>query len=129
MPGAQLAGFERDGNGYYGTLGCFARDADGVLGFITNQHVADRRNNTLYFPEHVQFSLGNSPHPPGEGGFVKLFSVGGLVFVARAVPPRSIVFAGMECRHQLHLQGQLDFCESLYTAEARRNAEDYVPLF
>lgn len=58
MPGAQLAGFERDGSGYYGTLGCFARDADGMLGFITNQHVADRRNNTLYFPEHDGVPIG-----------------------------------------------------------------------
>ena len=58
MPGAQLAAFDRDGNGYYGTLGCFARDAAGMLGFITNQHVADRKNNTLYFPEHEGVPIG-----------------------------------------------------------------------
>ena len=58
MPGAQLAGFDNQDNGYYGTLGCFARDADGMLGFITNQHVADRKNNTLYFPEHHGLPIG-----------------------------------------------------------------------
>jgi hypothetical protein len=51
MPGAQLAGVDSKGASYYGTLGCFARDAEGFIGLITNHHVADRVDNLLYFPE------------------------------------------------------------------------------
>lgn len=52
-PGSQLAGFTADGDGYYGTLGCFARDrTSDTLGILTNQHVADHLNNVLRFPVH-----------------------------------------------------------------------------
>ncbi len=52
-PGSQLAGFDTDGNGYFGTLGAFARDVNtGARGFITNQHVADHVGNVLRFPVH-----------------------------------------------------------------------------
>jgi hypothetical protein len=51
MPGAQLGAFDKSGAGYYGTLGCFAKDKDGYPGLITNHHVADHVGNTLYFPE------------------------------------------------------------------------------
>lgn len=51
IPGAQLAAYDKAGDGYYGTLTCFARDAQGQLGFITNQHVADHVGNVLLFPD------------------------------------------------------------------------------
>ncbi len=52
-PGCQLAGFTLGGGGYFGTLGCFARDRQsGALGILTNQHVADHLNNMLRFPVH-----------------------------------------------------------------------------
>lgn len=60
MPGCQLAGRDLQGAGYYGTLGCFARDRQsGELGFVTNQHVADHVGNTLYFPELHALPVGN----------------------------------------------------------------------
>ena len=50
-PGSQIAGIDLAGDGYLGTLGCFARDrGSGELGFITNQHVGDHEGNVLYFP-------------------------------------------------------------------------------
>lgn len=59
MPGCQLAGFDKNGNGYYGTLGCFGRDRDtNSLGFITNHHVADHIGNVLRFPEHGARRIG-----------------------------------------------------------------------
>ena len=54
MPGAQLY----HANGWYGTLGCFARDASGALGFITNKHVAGEVGDLLAFPEEGGIALG-----------------------------------------------------------------------
>jgi len=51
-PGCQLAYQDQQGAGFSGTLGCFARDrVGGRLGFLTNQHVGEFRDNTLWFPE------------------------------------------------------------------------------
>jgi len=59
MPGAQLAAFDSGGDSYYGTLGCFARrKEDGMLGFVTNHHVAGKVNNILYFPETFGRPIG-----------------------------------------------------------------------
>lgn len=59
MPGCQLAGFDQGGDGYYGTLGCFAADRDnGKRGFITNQHVASHVGNSLFFPVHEARKIG-----------------------------------------------------------------------
>lgn len=58
-PGAQLAGFDLQGGGYFGTLGCFARVKNTTqLGFITNQHVADHIGNRLRFPVHDARPIG-----------------------------------------------------------------------
>lgn len=59
MPGCQLAGFDQQGNGYYGTLGCFAEDRNtGRRGFVTNQHVASHVGNNLLFPVHEGRQIG-----------------------------------------------------------------------
>jgi hypothetical protein len=59
MPGAQLAAFDSADDSYYGTLGCFARrKEDGMLGFVTNHHVAGKVNNILYFPETFGRPIG-----------------------------------------------------------------------
>lgn len=62
MPGAQLAGFDDEGNSYHGTLGCFCRHADGRLGFLTNHHVSGGRGSTMYFPETHARPIGITSH-------------------------------------------------------------------
>ena len=59
-PGAQVC---HPGGGYgklggYGTLGCFARDPSGKLGFITNKHVAGQQGDVLYFPSKDGIEVG-----------------------------------------------------------------------
>lgn len=54
-PGAQLY---HPGNWSYGTLGCFARDASGRFGFITNKHVAGQVGDRLLFPDEDGIVLG-----------------------------------------------------------------------
>lgn len=46
-PGAQVY----HGDGWFGTLGCFARDSAGDVGLITNQHVAGNVGDNLFYPE------------------------------------------------------------------------------
>ncbi len=58
MPGAQL--YHPDG--WYGTLGCFAQDASGNVGFITNKHVAGTVGDVLEFPEPGGIELGRVKH-------------------------------------------------------------------
>ncbi|MEM7130245.1 MAG: hypothetical protein AAF702_28200 [Chloroflexota bacterium] len=45
-PGAQL--FHQDG--WFGTLGCFARKSSGTKGILTNEHVAGPVGSKLFFP-------------------------------------------------------------------------------
>lgn len=53
-PGAQLY----HPGGWYGTLGCFAKEASGNLGFITNKHVAGEVGDRLAFPQKGGIELG-----------------------------------------------------------------------
>ena len=55
MPGAQLY----HPRGHYGTLGCYAIDPLGKLGFITNKHVAGEVGDHLTFPEEKGVVLGH----------------------------------------------------------------------
>ena len=53
-PGAQLF----HPKGWFGTLGCFAKDDSGNLGFITNKHVAGEIGDKLFFPTEGGIELG-----------------------------------------------------------------------
>lgn len=51
-PGSQLTYRNREGNVFYGTLACFARDrTSGDVGFLTNRHVGVFDGNSLYHPD------------------------------------------------------------------------------
>lgn len=50
MPGAQIGGKDSEKREFTGALGFFAKSRDQELGFVTNHHVADHKNNVLYFP-------------------------------------------------------------------------------
>jgi hypothetical protein len=49
MPGAQIGGKDSKNREFTGALGFFAK-RDHTLGFVTNQHVADKVKSVLYFP-------------------------------------------------------------------------------
>lgn len=63
-PGCQLAFRDESGEGFFGTLSCFAQKrTGGQRGFLTNHHIGRFRGNLLFFP-----TVDHAPVGVFEGG-------------------------------------------------------------
>ncbi len=57
-PGARIAFNDSADSPSWATLACFAKNSAGKPGFITNQHVGQKKGNKIYFPEMAGTYVG-----------------------------------------------------------------------